>query len=273
MKTIVAFSIVVLTAGPIQAEPSQASRDLFEALRLTDVVAVMREEGIQYGEDLREELFPQSGSDAWNDAVKGIYDSDRMESQLLAGFDKRIESDDLQALTEFFTGEPGQTIVDLEIEARRAMQDADVEEAAEERAAEMRASETAWIGRIDAFIASNDLVEMNIVGSLNSNFAFYEGMTQGGLLADAMSEDQMIADIWAQEPQIRADTEDWIYGFLTLAYQPLNDDQFDAYVDLSASDAGQALNSALFAEFNAMFAEISRQLGVQAANFMQSQDI
>ncbi len=258
---------------PAEAAPSAATEALFDALRLGEVIAVMRDEGVEYGADLREELFPETGAARWSAAVERVYDVDRMEADLLEGLDRRLPQTKIDTLTDFFTTEPGQTIVDLEVAARRAMQDDAVEAAAEERAIQMRAEETDRIGKIDDFIASNDLIEMNIVGAMNANFAFYQGMAEGGVLDGVMEEDQMIADIWAQEPGIRADTEDWIYGYLALAYEPLSDEDLAAYVAFSDSEAGQALNAALFAEFDALFVEISQLLGLRAASFMQGQDI
>ena len=64
-------------------------------------------------------------------------------------------------------------------------------------------------------------------------------MVEGGALE--MSEGEILADVWAQEEDTRADTEEWLYGFLLLAYQPLSDDQLDDYVALSASPEGRAL--------------------------------
>ncbi|MBJ3762849.1 DUF2059 domain-containing protein [Maribius pontilimi] len=273
MSTRYLVPLLLVLAPPALAAPSAATQALFDALRLGDVIAIMRQEGVEYGADLEAEMFPGDGGPAWAAAVDTIYDAAAMERGILDGLDTRLEDDDAEELADFFTSEPGQTIVDLEIEARRAMRDSDVEEAAEERAMQMRQDGSERMDLIEDFIAANGLIEQNIAGALNSNFAFYRGLDEGNAFEVPMTEDQMIMDVWAQEPEIRDDTEQWVYGYLTLAYQPLSDGDLEAYIALSQTDAGQALNDALFAAFDVVYSDISRQLGARAADFMQGEDI
>jgi hypothetical protein len=58
-----------------------------------------------------------------------------------------------------------------------------------------------------------------------------------------------------------------------MAYQPLNDADLEAYIEVSETRAGRVLNRALFAGFDDMYVSISRALGVAAARFMTGQDI
>ena len=58
-----------------------------------------------------------------------------------------------------------------------------------------------------------------------------------------------------------------------MAYRPLSDDEIAAYTALSETPEGQALNTALFATYDAMFVTISRDLGLAAAQFMAGEDI
>lgn len=268
-----ALPLFCLVANPASAHVSEDVDRLYAALRLSDIVAVMRDEGIEYGVDLEDELFAGSGGEAWRAEVEAIYDRERIERRVRDGLSSRLDQETVDELLSFFAAAPGSEIVDLEVEARRAMQDDDIEEAAETRAAEQRAEGSGRITRITDFIAANDLIEMNVAGAMNSNYAFYQGLSDGGAFDGSMTETQMIADVWAQEAEIRADTDEWIYGYLTLAYQPLPDADLDAYIAFSEGDAGQALNEALFAEFDAIYVDVSRRLGQRAALYMLGQDI
>jgi len=275
MTLRLALPLMTLCAAPIPAlaQDGEGAQALFDAMRLGDIIAVMQDEGVEYGADLEDEMFPGQGGAAWRRVVEGIYDTERMESQLVSGLDRGLSDADTARLVTFFTSDLGRTITDLEVAARQALRDETVEDAAEERAARMRAEEAPRIAMIETLIEANDLLEMNVAGALNSNFAFYRGLDDGDAFPEAMGESQMIADVWAQEPEIRGDTEQWLYGFLTLAYEPLSDADLDAYISLSETDTGQALNSALFGAFDRVFVDISTDLGRAAAQFMQAQDI
>ena len=126
---------------------------------------------------------------------------------------------------------------------------------------------------IRSYIDANDLVESNVVGALNSNYAFYSGLVDGGAFPFDMTEDQIIRDVWEQEQEIRAETEEWIQSYLLMAYQPLSDAQIESYITLSKTPEGAALNRALFESFNTMFTEISRALGLAASIYMGGQEL
>jgi hypothetical protein len=99
-------------------------------------------------------------------------------------------------------------------------------------------------------------------------------MSDGGAFDDAqMTEAEMLADVWSQEPDIRAETEGWLYPFLALAYEPLSDADIEAYLAFSESQAGQAMNAALFAAFDKVFSDISRDLGRAVAEMLSGRDI
>ncbi len=58
-----------------------------------------------------------------------------------------------------------------------------------------------------------------------------------------------------------------------MAYQPVPLDDLQAYVTFSASDAGQALNAALFDAFGVMAGDISYALGRAIALNAQGDEI
>jgi len=137
----------------------------------------------------------------------------------------------------------------------------------------MRVDNDPRIGQLAEFIAANDLLESNVVGALNANFAFYLGLSDGGAFPNPLSQDQMLSEVWSQEGVIREDIEEWLFSFLSLAYQPLSDADLQAYIDISNTPEGQAMNQALFVAFDGIFDEISRELGLAVAQVMAGQDL
>ena len=58
-----------------------------------------------------------------------------------------------------------------------------------------------------------------------------------------------------------------------MAYGPLSDSEMQAYLDFSETEAGQALNGALFDGFDAMYREIYFALGLSVAEALQSSEL
>lgn len=268
-----AFAAVLLAAGPALAERAEDLRALSEALRLADTVEVMRAEGLDYGADMQAELFPGRGGPAWDAVVDGIYDPGTMLETVEGALDRALSDDDLGTLVDFFASDRGQRIVELEITAREALIDEGVEEAAEAALAAMRDEDDPRLDLLAEFVEANDLVASNVMGAMNSNYAFYQGLIDGDGLGAGLTERDILADVWAQEDEIRAETETWVYSYLALAYRPLGDDDLEAYIAMSETEPGQRLNRALFAGFDAMYVAISRALGRAAARFMAGEDI
>lgn len=263
----------VFVAAWMGVSPPLAAQDanrLFEALRLDDVVDVMREEGIAAGEELEADLFPGRGGHLWDQVIRDIYDQTEMLEAVSTNFEGAVADASVAPLLEFFESETGQRVVELEIAARRAMIDETVEAAAAESA---RDATKARRRLIESFIDANDLIEQNVTGALNSNFAFYRGLMDGEAPIGTLSEDQVIADVYASEPQVRAETIEWLESYLTLAYAPVEDEVLQHYLDLSRSEAGQDLNAAIFTAFDGLYDDISYDLGRAAARFMSGQDL
>lgn len=277
IRILVAFWLAMagaLSASAQSDTPAQAPVDvLFDAMGLPEIVAIMREEGLAYGDELRAELFAGRGGSRWDRMVDDIYDRERLHATVRNRFDLELAAQDLAPLLAFFTSERGRRIVALEVSARRALLDDAVEEASRDALAAMRQADDPRLDLLRDYAEANDLVESNVVGAMNANFAFYLGLAAGGALEDSLGEAEILRDVWSQETEIRADTEDWLYSYLALAYRPLEDDDIVAYTEFSRTPAGQALNNALFLAFDEMFVAVSRALGQGAAQFMGGQDI
>jgi len=147
-----------------------------------------------------------------------------------------------------------------------------VEEAARETYLAMLDQEAdARMQQINMFVEVNDLIESNVVGALNSNFVFYRGLVDGG--ASELSDGDILRDIREQEEETRNETREWVYGFLLMAYRPVDDAVLAEYIDISGTDAGEVLNRALFAGFDRMYTDISYAPGLALAREMQVQEL
>ena len=217
---------------PAEAPAADAARitALADTLMIGDVMGVMREEGLSYGRTLAAEMFPDKSGAQWEATVALIYDPVTMRNRFEAGLVEALAGADadLSAIETFFASDTGQTALRLEVEARRALLDPDAEDAAKLAWEDLRSEGGGRVDQLTRFVEVNDLIESNVMGAMNANLAFYRGLAQSGAFPAEMTEDQMLSDVWSQEPDVRAETTDWLYPFLSLAYQPLSDDQLDA---------------------------------------------
>ncbi len=244
----------------------------FEALEMGEVFEILKEEGIEAGIGIAEEDEAITVSPAWTARLASIYSVEKMEAVFRGAM---IDSPDLEgseAAIAFFESELGQTIVRIELDARKALNNEELEKVVRGRVETMRDDEPERIGLYDDFIAVNDLVESNVMGALNSNLAFYRGMATSENYREAMTESFMISTVWGQEPEIREEMEDWTINFSVLAYGTLSETDMQAYIDMSETEAGQNLNTALFAGFDAVFEMQSFELGRAMAEFMIGED-
>lgn len=268
------LSLAVLGLPAFAQDDESAKVDaLFEALGLPEMLQIMQQEGQTYGMTIAEEMFPGGASAGWAAAVTQIYDPEMMYEEVRGALGEALEGDDIDAMLAFYTSAPGETIIDLEVSARRALLDDAIEAASKDNAAIARADNTPRFQLVQQFVEANDLIEVNVVGALNSNYAFYMGLIDGGAGPPGITADIAIQDVWAQEPEIRSNTSEWVYSFLLMAYQPLSDADMQAYIAFSETEAGQDINAALFDAFNGMFDDISRALGLAVSRFMISQEL
>jgi hypothetical protein len=259
----------------IQQQVQPSVSQLIEVLKIRDVIGIMQQEGLKYGSDMEDELFPGEGGAVWTQGLALIYDRATMLGRFEASFGDKFAdaAAEMAAVQEFFSADLGQQILALEVEARRSLMDEAVEDAAKARVEDMMAEGGPRFEALQKFSDTNDLIEMNIMGAMNSNLAFLQGMGEVGALSQDMTQDDMLADVWEQEPDIRAETEGWIFPYLALAYGPLSDDELAAYQAFCETAAGQKLNTALFEAFGEVFSAISRDLGRAAARQMMGEDI
>jgi hypothetical protein len=251
--------------------------DFTRALRIDEMLEVIRAEGLANGDDLAAEMFAGAAGADWSAAVAQVYDAGRMRQR----FDQSmadLPDQDAAALADslvFYTSDLGQKIIGLELEARRAMLDPAVEEAAQARWREMGqgAGDQGRLDLLDRFVTVNDLIEMNVAGALNANLAYYRALSGAGAFGDAMPEAQMLSEVWAQEADLRKETVDWLFPYLNLAYGSLTPDEMQAYIAFSDTAAGRKANAVIFAAFDAVFVAASTELGRAVGLRLNGQDI
>lgn len=278
-RAFLVLGLALLALSPLRAGAQAAHddpvADLARALDLPRLFSILRAEGMDHGADLDADLLGGSGGARWEALVDAVHDPARMETFAMASLrsDLAAEGDAVGRMVAFLASEPGARIVGLELAAREAYRDSMVEDAARLAWEEMQARRDPRVDLIARLVEANDLIEQNVAGAMNGNLAFYRGMVDGGAAGAGVPEGDMMADLWSQEPQIRADTEAWLMPYLALAYQPLSDAELTAYIAFSETPEGRLLNRALFGAFNALFNALSRDLGLAAAQLMIGEDL
>lgn len=270
-RTALVSTALILSTFANTARASEATDKLLTALGMEQMIRIMREEGLTYAVELGDEMLPGGYSDSFGANVARIYDTDAMEQSVRAGFAAALDGTDINALEVFFASPLGTRIVALEISAREAMMDSAIEDAAKERARQYEAEDDAAFLKVQDFIKEGDLLEANVVGALNSNIQFYRGLVDGE--AFALSEAEIVADVWEQVDATRAETREWLYAFLIMAYAPLDAEGFDAYAQLLNTPEGRVMTRALFQGFDSMYGDISYALGLACARAMQAEEI
>ena len=258
--------VLALCLAVLAPRPAVAS-DLSEAFLLPELFDIMAEEG--RASVLADGATPLQGSAlrAFQDDVAAIYTADRMLAAFLTEMEKELSSrPDVRAdALDFAATDAGKQILQLEIAAREALLQDEIDEMARMTLLEARQGnrDTAKVARLDLVrqrIAANDLIELNVSLGLNTSFAYYRGMMAENAV-QGLSSEMLLQLVWAQEPAIRADIEDWIESYFLMAYQPLAEDQMQDYVAYVSTPLAQEFNRAMFRAFDTVFSEISLQVG------------
>ncbi|WP_375173000.1 DUF2059 domain-containing protein [Pseudooceanicola sp.] len=265
---------VGLIAAPVRADgtqtPAASVERIWQVIDMPATLDLLREEGLEMAQGVADEYLPARRGDGWRRSVEEIFDPAAMTRLMTEGFAADFQATDPAPVIAFFDSPLGHRIIALELSARRAFLDPDTEAAARERVSSGQIPpERAAL--IDAFIAVNDLVSFNIQGALNTNFAFLSGLATSELFE--MTEAQILDRVYGNAEETRTDTEEWLRAYLTMAYQPLDDAELEAYVAFSERPEGRRLNRALFAGFGAMYDVQYHALGLAVARQLGAQDL
>ncbi|MEI4195125.1 DUF2059 domain-containing protein [Roseovarius sp. E0-M6] len=242
-----------------EADREKELGTLFEVLKLSETISILRQEAIANGRDLSETFLGDPASEVWMAEVRRINDPERMRSLVEAEMSEALKGEDIAGMIAFFDRPEGQRILKLELAARDIMTDASAAEAAILSYQDAREDGAPIIAHIDRMTEDSDLIERNVEGALNTNLMFFRGMADGGAYDETDTE--MARDVWRQEPELREEMTDWLGAFQFLAYAPLDDALLKDYGAFLRTPEGRALNHALFEGFNRMLDETSYLTG------------
>lgn len=244
-----------------QRSDKERFEDLWTLLGMPEMVSILHDEGLAMALDSDLDLLGHEGGPRWEAALQAIYDEKTLQGELHAQFEHELAPDQVSALCTFYENAEMQDIIRHEIAARRAFLDLEFEQLARERWLQGDTSDT-LDDTIRNYVDLNDLIELNVMGALNSNYVFLNTLNQAlPDVAGQMSEQDILSHVWSQEADIRTDTTEWIFAYLHTAYAPIDHTELERYVAFSATAAGQALNQALFTAFDAVYLRLSGDLG------------
>ncbi|WP_159440039.1 DUF2059 domain-containing protein [Phaeovulum vinaykumarii] len=247
----------VLLALPLRADPAR----LEQLLRMGELLVILQEEGAAYGADLDAEMLDGRGGATWLAQARAIHAPARLHDTFSQAFARALDGQDTAAMEAFLDSDLGHRVTGLELETRRAMLDPDVAAAADATAEAAQAAHLPRLAAVEDFIRRADLLDPNVTSGLNANLAFYRALVAGGGFPYDISETEMLNEVWAQAPDMRSELQGWLRSYLFAAYGPLSDDELRRYTAFCESRPGQELSRALFAGFEAMFVQVSADLG------------
>jgi hypothetical protein len=266
---LVAQNLAPQVTSPVDAQFA----DLGRGLQIAALMAQLRQEGLDGADNLAEQ-FEIAGTAGFQVQMDRLFDTPAMEALFLAELQKGLKGDPdaVQTALNFFASPLGQKVVSAEIVARQALTVDGADAAANAAYDALSANDQPRRDLIDGMMVSGDLIEFNVMGGLNSNFAFMRGMASTGALGD-LPENEMLAQVWQDEDALRQDSGEWLTGFMALAYRNLTLAEVQEYSDFITSPAGRKLNAALFAGFDTLYGGLSLQQGRIVGGLMQGEDI
>jgi hypothetical protein len=257
-----------LAESPVEAPAASVEARLWQVLRLDEMMLVLQDEAQNQGDEMAEMLFEHGSDPGWRKRVAAIHDPARLSGLLhaaLTGALKDEPAEITQTALDFLETPLGRQVVELELQARRAIIDQDTEDgaiAAFQHALDIEAPRLTTINRL---IEDADLMEPTIAAALNEALAFSTGFGAEGGFTMPMTDAEMLEETWAQEPEIRAMIEEWLPAYLMLAYSPLSDEDLAQYATFATSEAGKGLSAAVNGAYEQVYTAISREMGAAAA--------
>ncbi|WP_380052074.1 DUF2059 domain-containing protein [Falsihalocynthiibacter sp. SS001] len=274
MRLLACAVVFVLgMVGSVSADRARDLEELADVLHIEEMVDILSDEGVRYGESLAEEMFGDQEYSEWTLELERIYEPSKMAETFREHFDPLMSDQDVTEALAFFTSPLGMKVTQLEMTARTAISDPDVQAAGEDRLLGLMDANDPIISQLEEYIRVNDLIDMNVTGSMNESYAFLSALSDAGAMAVEMTEGEILESVWGDEPQIREDTTQWLMNYLAMSYSPLDEEEIDELIEFSRTSEGQSLNRALFQAFNEVYMDISRRMGRGAARFILSEDI
>ena len=256
---------LVLAAGlwlaAVAAQADSTADALFDAMGVPGLIAAFAEDGQETLAALNDGFLGGQGGDVFAETGQRLYDPARIEAELRAGFNDRLDPADAGQALVFFDSDQGRRIVQLEVEARRAMVDDALEETAKAAATGGDPGED-----VLRLISVRDLVEVNADIAVDARIAFYDGV-----LAAAPGLDT--PDIEAERAIIAEETRAWITGYYMLVDSAVAENDLDTYAAFWETDVGQAVDAALAEAFQDSYVTLSYGLGQLVGRLLPQNDL
>lgn len=257
MRTALALILTLCGAQASWASP-EVNR-LVDAMGIPALIVIFAAEGAQSGEALDDSFLNGQGGDVWAETVRRLYDPVRLEQDMRAGMAQALDAQVAAQALVFFESDLGARIIDLEVQARRAMMNDDLEAAA-------RSAPAANSDAVSDMLEVRNLIARNTDTSMGARIAFFEGLAR-------VTGGDDTPDLEAQRDSVRAETESWLRGYTALAQSPLSADEVAIYTAFWDTEVGAAVDDALFEAFGTSYATLSYGLGQAVGRLLPQNDL
>ncbi|MEM8576906.1 MAG: DUF2059 domain-containing protein [Pseudomonadota bacterium] len=249
-----------------QLAAAQGAADLSQALRLPELARILSTEAVRTGGDIDAEMLGGEGGPVFAKQIEAINDPARLSEEVATMLAGALSEADQRAILAFTQSPQGQRAIELELAARQAFLDPEVE-----AFARAQVDSGPHAAAIDRLIAAGDMVGQNQETAVLTTEGFYRGLREGGAVDMSDAE---ITDL-AQEQAAggEADTRDWLAAFFTLAYSPLPAEEMEVLVAFWETDVGLRFSDALYDAFDAAYGSRWFSMGQAAALFLSAEDI
>ncbi|WP_170463721.1 DUF2059 domain-containing protein [Ruegeria arenilitoris] len=252
----------------VPAAASDRVERLMQALKIEQVVEILRDEGRVQGQELDETFLGNTGGPVFEAQIEEIYAPERMQQQIAETFESRLTDSQMDRAIVFFESEVGQTIVTLENSARLAFADETIKDMAREAYLDS-AQDTSLFLLVDEYIEVNDLIDRNVQSSLSSDYNFFRGLSG----ETGANPEDILAQLLSEKDSVTEETRTWLYSFLLLAYQPLTEAQMRENIAFSRTDTGRAMNEAFFVGFDLIYDQVYFELGQAVSRALSASDL
>jgi len=250
---------------------AQPSEQLYQLLHLDELVEIVSEEGLADANATADAYLQGVTRGGFGASIAKIYDKNSLSSRVKAMFAKALPARSADRLIGFYNSDLGLQVSQLEVSARRAITDPSIEDYVIELVLEAEAQGKLRPQLLRSAIKEMDWVKQNLAGAFEARFAFLEALSQVEALQ--LDRGQIFTLMQSDQEALSKEIEEWLLGYMHMAYSPLSDDELTAYLAFQTSPEGMDLNAALFDTFNKLTTENAQQLGQFTASALSAQDL
>lgn len=250
---------------------SETYEQLYAALNLQEIVAIMRQEGLEEAEATIEIYLKDMRKESFDTSIDILYSETSMASHILSGLETALSEPDAEIALAYYQTPLGVLVSKLETTARLAISDDAVEEMAVSVVNKALQSGDKRAKLLQKAAADMKLTEYNLSGAFSTRFAFLSGLAEAEELG--ITQDQIINLIAQDRDNLRDEIDKWVLGYVYMTYGPLSDEQLSQYLTFQMSNTGEVLNRALFEVFNELSVENAGQLGKLLATAIQARQL